>query len=368
MARRKRTRRPNAISVLLRLTKSLTGDSGLEDSLRHVTDAALELVPADHASIRLLDATRTSLLSGGRSGAGAAERPLEFRRSEGLLGWVVEHRQAVHAHDVLGDPRFVVHEGQGFKIRSIIAEPLWAAGDVIGVLSVSSAGRAVFSDQDRLLVRLLANCSVSPIEKARLRRLAIVDDLTLAFNHRYLLPRMHEEMERARRTGSPLSFLLMDLDHFKRVNDLHGHQVGDAVLRQFADRVRENVRRIDVLVRRGGEEFVLLMPSTAMREARAIAERIQRSLATTAIEVGGASIVQTVSIGLATWDGVEEPETLERRADVAMYEAKRRGRNRVEESIPAPAASSSPKPARTTSPRKSRGGRAGRARPRSPPS
>jgi diguanylate cyclase (GGDEF)-like protein len=136
-------------------------------------------------------------------------------------------------------------------------------------------------------------------------------------------------MAYARRTSTPLSFLLLDLDHFKRVNDAHGHAIGDAVLRHFADRVRERVRRADVLVRRGGEEFALVMPRTTEGEAQVIAERIQETLALTPFAIGDVSVVQTVSIGVATWDGDESPEALERRADLAMYEAKDRGRNAV---------------------------------------
>ena len=322
-------KRRDAISALLELTRALMHEAPLEDSLRAVTEVALELVPGDHASIRLLDGARASFLSGARSGKGSHERPLSFRRSEGLLGWVVEHRASLCLDDAEKDTRFVSGHKQGFRVRSIVAEPLWAGGDVIGVLSISSGKRAAFSDEDTLLVRLLANCSVSPIENARLRRLAVVDDLTLAFNHRYLLPRLREEMERARRMATPLSFALLDLDHFKRVNDRHGHLVGDLVLQRFSDRVRLNVRRIDVLVRRGGEEFVLLMPSTSAREARTSAERIRETMADAPLDADGTPIPQTVSIGVSTWDGSESPESLERRADHAMYAAKRAGRNRV---------------------------------------
>ncbi len=321
--------RRDAVGVLLRLTRALTADTSLEDSLHAVTDAALELVPGDHASIRLLDGVKASLLSGARSGKGAGEKPLVFRRNEGILGWVVEHKEPAFVGDARSDLRFVSHEGQGFKIQSLIAEPLWAGGDVIGVLSVSSPKREAFTEDDQLLVRLLANCSISPVEKARLRRLAVVDDLTLAFNHRYLSPRLREEIERVKRTGAPLSLLLMDLDHFKSVNDAHGHAVGDVVLRTFADRVRSSVRRLDVLVRRGGEEFVLLMPGTSSPEAKVIAERIQEALAAASVVTDAGPVRQTVSTGLATWDGSESAEALERRADLAMYEAKRRGRNRV---------------------------------------
>jgi two-component system cell cycle response regulator len=279
--------------------------------------------------VRLLDTTRGSLLSSARSGVGSEHAPVELRRGEGVVGWVLEHREALAVDDTRNDPRFLKADGQRFVIRSIVAEPLWSSGDVIGVLSVSSPQVAAFSHEDRLLVRLLANCSIPPIERARLHRLAIIDDLTLAYNVRHLAPCLEQEMQRATRTASPLSFLLMDLDHFKEVNDQHGHAVGDVVLRLFADRVRALVRRTDVLVRRGGEEFALLMPGTSEREARASADRIRETLATSAFQALGKTLPQTVSIGAATWDGREAGASLEKRADLAMYEAKARGRNRV---------------------------------------
>src|SRR5262249_31837187 len=157
--------------------------------------------------------------------------------------------------------------------------------------------------EDQLLLRLLANCSAPPIERARLRRLAMFDDITMAFNHRYLVPRLVEEMERASRSGGDLSLLYMDLDHFKSLNDRFGHAVGDVVLRMFADRVRKAVRRVDVLIRRGGEEFVLIMPATNAAQAHATANRIQQVLANDELELdGGLRLRQTVSIGVGTWD------------------------------------------------------------------
>jgi two-component system, cell cycle response regulator len=126
-----------------------------------------------------------------------------------------------------------------------------------------------------------------------------------------------------------VSLLYMDLDHFKRINDRFGHAMGDVVLRTFADRVRRCVRRIDVLVRRGGEEFVLIMPQTGATQALATATRIQQTLQQEPIAIGGTSVRQTVSIGVATWDNRETPDALESRADHAMYRAKRLGRDRV---------------------------------------
>jgi len=323
----------HALLTLLELTQTLTDDHPLEESLRLVTEAALDLVPGDHASIRLLDGTHTELLSGARSGAGEAMPPMTFRRGEGLIGWVVEHRHGVRVGDVEKDPRFkpAPKTLTRFDIRSIIAEPLWSAGNVIGVVSVSSPKTNAFTTDHELLARLLANCSAPPIERVRLRRLAMTDDLTLAYNQRYLAPRFYEEIERARRTGSDVSVLLMDLDHFKLVNDEHGHAAGDVILRLFADRVRSLVRKMDIFIRRGGEEFNLVMPGTSLDHARATAERIRARMADAPFAIAADTLIpQTVSIGVATWDGEEAPEELQRRADMAMYRAKENGRNRVE--------------------------------------
>jgi diguanylate cyclase (GGDEF)-like protein len=332
--RRKKTVDP--LSALLAVTAKLTESKPLEESLRAVTDAAMSMLPANHASIRLLDGSHSELLSGARSGDGAQHRPMSFRRGQGAIGWVVEYKESLSIEDVAKDPRFVVRK-QGFAIRSLLAEPLWSAGQVIGVLSLSSSKKRAFNAQHQLLARLLANCCTPPIERARLRRLAMTDDLTLAYNQRYLSPRVNEEIERARRSGQPLSLLLLDLDHFKLVNDQHGHEVGDTVLRLFADRVRSIVRRVDVFIRRGGEEFLLVMPATALEQARNTAERIRRNLSDKELDVGGGKhLRQTVSIGVACWDFKESPEALQRRADVAMYAAKEQGRDRVVVSAPAP--------------------------------
>jgi two-component system, cell cycle response regulator len=319
------------IEVLLDLTRELTVERPLEESLHLVTQAAVSLVGADHASIRLLDGSRDALLAGARSGSAPDARPLAFKRGEGIIGWVVEHGEGALVDDVNADERFVVLSGQGFVVTSLIAEPLWSSGEVIGVISVSAPQPRAFGPYQQLLVRLLANCSVPPVERARLKRLALYDDMTLAYNHRYLIPRLNEEIERARRSNGSVCILLLDLDHFKQVNDAHGHAFGDRVLRLFADRVRGKVRKPDVLVRRGGEEFVLIMPAVSdEQQGLATAARIKEALEGEPFEISpGVSITQTASIGVANWDGKESAEALELRADLAMYEAKRQGRNRI---------------------------------------
>ncbi len=323
-----------ALEVLLDLTDALSEVRPLEDSLQAVTDAALAIIPGDHASIRLLDNSRTELLVGSRSGAGRELAPMSFRMGEGLIGWVVANRAGVNVSDTFTDVRFKRDERaetSPLTVRSLLAEPLWSGGNVIGVLSISSPLTQTFTNFHHLLVRLLANCSAPPIERARLRRLAMTDDLTLAYNQRYLVPRVQEELERSRRTNAPLSLLLLDLDHFKRVNDTYGHELGDKVLRQFADRVRASVRRIDVLIRRGGEEFVLIMPQSDAAAASMTADRIRGAIANVVFNLDdGITLQQAVSIGVATWTGTESVDVFAARADSAMYRAKENGRNRVE--------------------------------------
>jgi diguanylate cyclase (GGDEF)-like protein len=317
------------LDVLLELTRDLAQGRPLEDSLHLITEAALRLLPGNHASIRLLDESRSELLAGARSGEGADEAPLVFKQGEGLAGWVAEHGALVRVGEAAADPRFKAGTGQGFDIRAMLAVPLWSTGKVVGVLSTTSAVPDAFSDDDELMARLLANCCVAPLEKARLERLALTDHHTRAFNQRYLAPCLEAAIERARQGVAPLALLLMDLDHFKRVNDAHGHAVGDVVLRGFVDRVRECVRRGDVLIRRGGEEFILVMPDTPEETARVVAERIRQRLRKRPVRAGpGLRVSQTVSIGVAAYGG-ESAALLEQRADAAMYAAKEAGRDRV---------------------------------------
>ncbi|MGO9713564.1 MAG: diguanylate cyclase [Polyangiaceae bacterium] len=317
------------ILALLQLTEQLADGRPLEDALRAVTDTALTLLPGDHASIRLVDASSTQLLSGARSGTGRDTPVVRLGVGEGVSGWVLAHGKPARVIDAREDERFKIVTGQGFSIGSMVAEPLISEGATIGILSVSSPEVHAFSETDELLARLLANCSVGPIQRSRLERLAVTDDLTLAYNSRYLPARLLEEMERSRRSGDALSILLLDLDFFKKVNDTYGHAVGDQVLRGFVDRVRAATRRVDLLVRRGGEEFVLIMPATTTREASIIAERVRKEVGERPIEAGDARVSQTASIGVATWDGRETPQALEKRADAAMYVAKAEGRDRV---------------------------------------
>jgi len=169
----------------------------------------------------------------------------------------------------------------------------------------------------------------------QIRQLATHDDLTGLLNRRAMLDRMQLEQHRSLRSGSPLLIAQLDIDHFKAVNDTHGHAAGDLVLQSFADTVRRNVRDTDVLARWGGEEFVLLLCDTPAADAVALMERLRQAVQAMQVPVaqGGQPITVTVSIGLARHAPADPLAGTLERADQALYAAKAGGRNRV---VPAP--------------------------------
>jgi two-component system cell cycle response regulator len=324
------------LEILAGMTEELVGDGGVHHCLQTLTDAALRVLGADHASVRLRD-DAGGLRVGARSGVGREQPAPEFDLGQGVLGWVAQHGQLARVSRSVADPRFQDRQERGYPVGSLMSIPIMVRGETRGVLTVSAAAEDAFDEAAEALGRLLAGVAAQTLHADELQRQAVTDSQTRAYNRRYLGPRLCEEIDRAGRRSEPLSVLLLDLDHFKAVNDQYGHGVGDQVLTSFADRVRACVRSVDVLVRRGGEEFVLVMPSTGCEEACHVAERIRRELARTPLSVrGGLALSQTVSIGVAVWDGQESAEALEERADQAMYEAKRCGRNRISEA-PAPA-------------------------------
>jgi two-component system, cell cycle response regulator len=161
--------------------------------------------------------------------------------------------------------------------------------------------------------------------------LAVTDELTGLYNRRYFDRHLSIMLDRAREQDRDMAVMLIDLDYFKAVNDTHGHDVGDVVLKEFAMRLRRNVRGVDLACRFGGEEFVVLMPDTDYALAQGVAERVRMSIAERTFEAGSSrSLPITVSVGLAMNEhNHDTPEMILKRADIALYRAKREGRNRV---------------------------------------
>jgi two-component system, cell cycle response regulator len=162
-----------------------------------------------------------------------------------------------------------------------------------------------------------------------LEHAALTDGLTGMQNRRYFDDALKEYLEEFRRIEKPIGLIVLDLDHFKSVNDTHGHDVGDEVLRQVAGCLKNFTRYHDIAARIGGEEFAVVAPNMDLDALNKFAERIRRAVAELVIQSGNVRLKVTTSIGIAAWDGIEAPDGFYRRADRMLYQAKRQGRNRV---------------------------------------
>jgi diguanylate cyclase (GGDEF)-like protein len=172
--------------------------------------------------------------------------------------------------------------------------------------------------------------AAAELANRELERLATIDPLTGASNRRHFHARAALEIERSARFGQPLSALIVDIDHFKSINDLYGHTSGDAALRRLVDAAREELRSNDILARMGGDEFLALLPNTDVVGALSVAERLRNRIANLAIECEGRRFGITISIGIAAFGpGEETIDSTLTRADQALYRAKTEGRNRV---------------------------------------
>lgn len=221
-----------------------------------------------------------------------------------------------------------------FRPRSVLTVPLRFRSVPLGVVALAFVEQPV-PEKLRLLTMFGDAMGVAlnnVLAHERFQRLAAIDPLTGAYNRRFGLQRLAEEWSRASRTDGPLGVLAFDLDHFKSVNDDHGHLVGDRVLREVATITRQSLRDGDVLVRMGGEEFLLILPGAGPGDAQAIGERIRRIVAGAAIPSRGSSTVRvTISLGGACVpeNRCSTSEDLLSTADEALYAAKHSGRNRL---------------------------------------
>jgi len=219
-------------------------------------------------------------------------------------------------------------------VREFCVAPLRLGKHVHGVLAVAGQAGA-FTAGDTDLVASTAEQISLALERYRflamVQRQASVDDLTGLYNHRFLIDSLGQQAALAERLGAPLAILMLDIDHFKALNDSHGHHAGDLALSTFASTVLSNVRRADLTARYGGEEFVVLMPNTSAHEAFTVAEKIRLAVATTDVELPDRPAARlTVSVGVAAYpEDTERASELFDLADDALYEAKRSGRDRT---------------------------------------
>jgi diguanylate cyclase (GGDEF)-like protein len=243
--------------------------------------------------------------------------------------------------EVIGGNQTVIENdlGRGADASRLFAEsasrlsiPLISFGQTLGILTLNSSMPGAFHDNDLQSLESVADICANSIQNAhyveRVKQLAYLDGLTGIFNRRFFEMRINEEIERARRYGSGMAVIIADIDHFKRLNDEFGHLLGDEVLRQVSSIFHQQVRKIDVVCRYGGEEFAILLTQTNEQQALTIAEKLRRQVQQW--QFPGVPRTITVSAGVAAFPAHgRSRDDIVRAADRGLYAAKQDGRNRV---------------------------------------
>jgi diguanylate cyclase (GGDEF)-like protein len=308
-------------------------EQSLDALLERIADTLADLVPHDTLTIYEADELKRRL------------RPVLVRDEwaekimsdvviigEGITGWAVEHREAVLVQQAQLDPRVKFVPGTPPDPEALISIPLIARESLKGALNVYRLGSdASFTDEEFELAKRFADAAALALDnahiRARLEHQAQTDSLTGLYNHRYFHERLRAELTRASRSHDPVAVLMLDIDDFKRVNDVHGHGTGDEVLRELAEALRATVRGSDVVCRLGGEEFGVIMPGTAQGSAIGVAERVTATMTT--LDFGAAGHI-TVSLGLAQGPRhAMNPRELIACAEAAMMTAKAHGKNQI---------------------------------------
>ncbi|HUG63713.1 MAG TPA: diguanylate cyclase [Gaiellaceae bacterium] len=318
---------------LAEIFHDVLSEQSLDALLERIADTLAELIPYEDVHIYEADESQRKLTPVLARSEWADEVMSEtFSFDEGITGWAVTHREAVLANQAHLDPRVRFVPGTPIDPEALIAVPLVARGRLKGTLNIYRVGEdAAFSEEEFLLAKRFGDAAALAIDnahiRARLEHQAETDSLTGLYNHRAFHDRLRQALLQASAAHDTVAVVMLDLDDFKKVNDVYGHGVGDQLLHQVADVLRSAVRTSDVVCRVGGEEFAVIMPSGELRTAMALAERIGEQLAKLETEAVGPL---TVSTGVAVGpDNAANPRELVACAEVAMMTAKARGKGLV---------------------------------------
>ncbi len=261
-------------------------------------------------------------------------RKFRFKKGVGIAGWVLEKNLPLIVQDVQKDKRYnkEADKFSDLNICSFICAPLKIKDRIVGVLRlINKKGEIPFTDSDLNMLVNAARYAAMALERAFLSEEIKNDDLTNLYNFRYLHQALDMEIERAERYGSLFSIVFMDLDNFKEVNDKFGHLVGSQLLIETSQILQENLRKIDVITRYGGDEFVMILPQTGHDACYQVAERLRKTIAKNVfLKNEGYSIRLTASLGIASFpDIAKNKEELIHMADKAMYRGKFSSKNIV---------------------------------------
>mgnify|MGYP001202718330 CR=1 FL=1 len=252
---------------------------------------------------------------------------------EGVAGTVWANGIPIIINDAANDPRFSNRADKQAKssTNSLIAVPLIVNGEIIGVVESINKNEGEFTGFDLQVMQFISTQSAIAIKNADLYTMAIRDGLTKLYIRKYYRERLYEEWQRSKRNKSSLTLAMLDIDHFKNINDTYGHQAGDLVLKGLADVLQKNCRSVDIPCRYGGEEFAIILPETTHEQAYVFLERMRKTMEACRIDYHDEAIQATMSMGYATIPELEpgDIEAFMEMADKALYHSKKTGRNRT---------------------------------------
>lgn len=336
---RKLERRNDEFASMIEIGKALTSSLDIHSIFETIMKQVERLIKPKSWSLLLVeDGSGDLVFEIAVSSVSEQLKGVRLGRGKGIAGWVAQHGQALLIPDVSKDVRFSEHFDQklSFTTRSIVCVPMKIKAQVVGVIElINSLDELDFDESDIQLISAIADFAAIALENARnyqrINELVITDDLTGLYNSRQFGQLIEKEVQRSERYGDKFSLIFLDLDHFKGINDTHGHLVGSRMLGEFGTLIGENIRNSDMAARYGGDEFAIILPHTGKEEAVKMAGKLLTAMKCTHfVADADTPIALTASFGVATFpDDADSRSGLIKAADSAMYEAKAGGRSGV---------------------------------------
>jgi len=332
------TRQRQELSIFHDVAKALTSSLDLDSILQTIMEKMAEYFRPDTWSLLMVDEQQDELYFAIAVGDAAdALKNVRLKVGEGIAGWVAKHGEQVISNDVENDPRFAkrIDEVTQWETRSVICVPLKSRLRVLGVIQLVNVDMSQFNDPEVFFLQALCDYAAIAIENARwvekIQELTITDDCTGLYNARHLYKTLETEVYRSSRFAYEFSVLFIDLDHFKSVNDTHGHLIGSKLLAEIGYLVKAQLRLIDFAFRYGGDEFVILLPQTGKDQALVVAKRLRDALRTSCFcRDEQLNLNVRASIGLATYPhDARDAHEIIRQADEMMYVVKNSTRDNI---------------------------------------
>ncbi len=329
------------LTTLSEVGKALTSTHDIKEILSIVMEQIKDLIKPSNWAMLLVDEETDELYFEIIVGETAENlKGIRIDMGEGIAGWVAKEGTPELVVDVTKDERFSKRADMisNFTTNSVICVPLKTRGNCFGVIElINTVQDRSFNEDDLRLLTIVADYTAIAIENSRfferIQELTIKDDLTSLYNSRHLHNTLKVEVARARRFQHPVSMIFFDLDHFKNINDVHGHLCGSKMLKETADLLLNHIRSIDLCFRYGGDEFVVVMPESTKDAAIFVAKKLRNAFKDNAfLKEEKVNAIMTASFGVASFptDAKDENDLI-KAADEAMYRVKNRSRDDVEE-------------------------------------